>query len=88
MPDYTLEIAKDVVSRKYNIINYNNHPRKIQANTFAEVINTIYGFKPESGIFTNKPTLKGLTNEEEEAIHETRRRILKINKLEKAVSQF
>ena len=82
MTDYRLEVTKDMAFRKYNIRRHYK-AKEIKVNTFAEVINTIYEFKSESGVFNEEPILTGLTEEEEKAIHETRKGILKVLELEK-----
>ena len=88
MTDYRLELTKDKESRKYNIRGHYKDPKGIKVNTFAEVINTIYEFESENGVSNVEPILTRLTEEEEKAVHETIKRILRLNELEKEVKKF
>lgn len=88
MINYRLQVVKISESGEYNIKKYYKDKKEIKADTFAQVINTIYRFKPESGVFTKVPALIGLTEDEEKAVQETRKRILRLNELEKEVKKF
>ena len=87
MINYRLQVIKIRESRKYNIGRYYNDPIRIKVNTFAEVINTIYEFESEIGVFIKVPVLMELTEDEEKAIKETRNRILRLNELEKELKK-
>lgn len=81
MTDYRLEVVK-ISESEYNVKGYYTDSKGIGADTFAQVINTIYRFKPGGDVFANAPILIGLTVDEEQAIQETRKRILRLNELE------
>lgn len=82
MVNYRLQVVK-ISESKYNIKRHYDDPKEIEVDTFDKVINTIYRFRSEKDVLAKVPALIGLTEEEEEAIQETRKRILRVLELEK-----